>query len=80
MIGFTSSIAGDHATNGTTEADDYSKNLVSPSKVQTHALLLNTVVYGNPHKLYYTDASASSLRSGFHSVGTSELPYSTPMI
>jgi len=52
-----------------TEADDYSKNVNASSKVQPRALLLNAVVYGNPHKLYNTDTSASSLGSGYHSVG-----------
>jgi hypothetical protein len=51
-----------------TEADDYFKNVISPSKVQSRALLLNTVVYGNPCRLYHTDTSASSLRSGYHSL------------
>ncbi|KAF9643747.1 hypothetical protein BDM02DRAFT_1355740 [Thelephora ganbajun] len=43
------------------KADDYFKNVISPSKVQSRVLLLNAVVYGNPHKLYHTDASAGSL-------------------
>ena len=65
---------GDRATNHTIEADDYFKNIVSVSKVQSRAILVNTVVYGNPRKLYTTDASAEgSLRSGFHSVGIAEL-------
>jgi len=53
-----------------TEADDYFNNVVSPSKVQPRALLLNTVVYGNAQRLYYTDSSAGSRKSGFHSVST----------
>lgn len=55
------------------EADDYSENLISPFKVRSRALLLTTVVHGNPRKLYCADTSASSLRSGFHSVGNSRL-------
>ena len=54
-----------------TEADDYFKD-VSSSKVQSRALLLNTVVYGNARELYHTDTSAHSVKSqGFHSVSTS---------
>ena len=52
-----------------TEADDYFKSVNSSSKVESRALLLNVVVYGNPCMLYYNDTSANSLRSGFHSVG-----------
>jgi len=50
------------------KADDYFKDTVSSSKTQSRALLLNAVVYGNAHKLFHTDASASSLKSGYHSV------------
>ena len=69
--------SSDRATYRIIEADDYCKNLISSSKTETRALLLNTVVYGNPHKLHYTDTSASSLKSGFHSVGAFELCDST---
>ena len=62
------SVPGDCATNRTTEADDYSKDL-EPYMVRSRALLLNAVVHGNPQKLAYTDASLSSLKSGCHSVG-----------
>ena len=36
-----------------TEADNRSKN--SPSKVESRALLLNIVVYGNPRMVYHSD-------------------------
>jgi len=50
------------------KADDYFKNDISPFKVQSRALLLNTVVYGNAQRLYHTDTSAGSQKSAFHSV------------
>lgn len=62
----------DCITNCTTEADDYFKDIVSSSKIQSRALLVNAVVYGNPRKLFHTDTTASSLRSGYHSVGTAK--------
>jgi len=61
--------AGIYTSACSSKADDYFKNVISPSKVQSRAILVNTVVYGKPRKLYTTDASAEgSLRSGFHSV------------
>jgi len=67
----------DRVANWLTEADDYFKDIVSSSKIQSRALLLNAVVYGNPQKLFHTDTTASSLRFGYHSVGTPELNDST---
>jgi hypothetical protein len=58
-----------------TEADDYQHRL--NFQVQSRAILLNTVVYGNAQMLYCTDTSAGSRKSGFHSVSTSELCRST---
>lgn len=68
-----SSVSSERVTNCIPEADDYFKNVAS-SKAQSRALLVNAVVYGNPRKLFHTEPSAgSSLRSGYHSVSTTEL-------
>ena len=66
--------SNERTTDYTIEADDYFNTTISPSKVQSRAILVNTVVYGKPCKLYHNDTYAgSSFRSGFHSVSTVEL-------
>jgi len=59
--------AGIYTSACSSKADDYFQD-VSPSKVQSRALLVNTVVYGNAKKLLHTDTSVHSRKSGFHSV------------